>query len=198
MPKLSRRTNIIIVFVALIAVGAALAWFSNQKSGIPKEFTQARQQGAIIAQNIVGLSDQSTSDLTQVNTFDKAGDYTNALSLVTGIITKNQALHDQAFDLSNQIAAMTNALPNISSAEARQDALDAISSRLALISELMNYSHDFENLLVTLQGHFTGSAIQAGDVQTIVNQINTDVNAIDNFNEQAQQSMTKFDALTSQ
>ena len=51
-------------------------------------------------------------------------------------------------------------------------------------------------LLVTLQGHFTGASIKPGDVQTIVDQINTDVNAINNFNSQAQQSMAQFDALT--
>ena len=91
---------------------------------------------------------------------------------------------------------MTRSLPNISSPEARQDALNAISSRLALISELMNYSNDLENLLTTLQNHFTGATIKSGDVQAIVNQINTDVNAVNNFNAQAQQSMTAFDALT--
>jgi hypothetical protein len=92
---------------------------------------------------------------------------------------------------------MAKSLPEISSPEAQQAALDAISSRLALVSELINYSGDLENLLVTLQGHFTGASIKPGDVQTIVDQINTDVNAINNFNSQAQQSMVQFDTLTS-
>jgi hypothetical protein len=105
-------------------------------------------------------------------------------------------LHDQAVSLSDQIEAMAKSLPDISSTDARQAALNAISSRLALVSELINYSSDLENLLVTLQGHFTGATIQAGDVQTIVDQINTDVNAINNFNSQAQQAMVQFDTLT--
>jgi hypothetical protein len=197
MLESSRQTKIIIVFLALICVGVATAWFSSRKSGVPTDFTSARQQGALIAQNIVDLSNQSTNDLTQVNTLDKSGDYTDALVLTTNIITKNQTLHDQAVSLSDQIEAMAKALPEISSDSARQDALDAISSRLALVSELINYSGDLENLLVTLQGHFTGASIKPGDVQTIVDQINTDVNAINNFNSQAQQSMVQFDTLTS-
>ena len=195
MSNFSRRTKIFTVFLALIIVGTIVAWFSSKDNGIPKEFTQARQQGALIAQNIVGLSDDSTNDLTRVNDFDKAGDYTDALTLTTSIITKNQSLRSQAVSLSSQIEVMTKSLPNISSPEARQDALSAISSRLALISELMNYSNDLENLLVTIQNHFTGTTIKSGDVQAIVNQINTDVNAINNFDAQAQQSMTAFDAL---
>jgi hypothetical protein len=193
----SRQTKIIIVFLALIGIGAGTAWFSSRKNGVPADFTAARQQGALIAQNIVDLSNQSTNDLTKVNTMDKSGDYTNALVLTTNIITKNQSLHDQAVSLSDQIEAMAKSLPDISSSDARQAALDAISSRLALVSELINYSGDLEHLLVTLQGHFIGAKITPGDVQTIVDQINTDVNAINNFNGQAQQSMVQFDTLTS-
>jgi hypothetical protein len=65
---------------------------------------------------------------------DKSGDYTNALVITTNIITKNQTLHDQALSLSGQIEAMAKSLPDISSSDARQAALDAISSRLALVS----------------------------------------------------------------
>ena len=57
MSNFSRRTKIFTVFLALIIVGTIVAWFSAEKIGIPKEFTQARQQGALIAQNIVGLSE---------------------------------------------------------------------------------------------------------------------------------------------
>jgi len=65
-----------------------------------------------------------------------------------------------------------------------------------LVSELVNYSGDLGKLLATLQGHFTGTSIKPGDVETLVNQINTDVNAINNFNDQATQAMVKFDSLT--
>ena len=59
MLESSRQTKIIIVFLALIIVGAITAWFSSRKSGVPADFTAARQQGALIAQNIVDLSNQS-------------------------------------------------------------------------------------------------------------------------------------------
>ena len=192
----SRQTKIIAVFLALIAVGAITAWY-YRKNSVPQDFTQAREQGALIAQNIVNLSDQSTNELTQVNNLDKSGDYTNALVLTTQIITQNQTLHDQAISLSVQVGAMTKSLPEISSANAQQAALDSISSRLALVSELVDYSDDLQKLLVVLQNHFTGATTEPGDVQAMVDQINTDVNAINNFNVQAQQSMSDFDTLES-
>ena len=197
MPTLSRRTKIASVFLAFVLVGAGTAWFSSRSAGVPQEFTQAREQGAIIAQSIVDLSDQSTHDLTTVNGLDRSGNYAAALALTTDIITKNETLHDQAVSLSTQIETMAKSLPDISSPDARQAALDAISSRLALVSELITYSNDLNRLLVTLQGRFTGTTIKSGEVASIVNQINTDVNAINNFNDQAQQAMTRFDNLES-
>lgn len=197
MSHLSRKAKIVVVFVALILVGAITAWFSNRAAGIPQNFTQARQQGALIAQSIVDLSNQSTNDLAQVNSLDTSGHYAQALALTTGIITKDRTIHDQALSLSTQIQTMAEALPNITTPAARQAALDAISSRLALVSELINYSNDLNTLLTTLQGHFTGAVISPGEVSAIVDQINTDVNAINNFNSQAQKAMAQFDALES-
>jgi hypothetical protein len=78
---------------------------------------------------------------------------------------------------------------------AQQAALESISSRLALINELITYSSDLNHLLTVLQLRFRGTPQPNGEVQGIVNQINTDVNAINNFNAQAGQSMDKFDSI---
>jgi hypothetical protein len=197
MPYLSRKMKVLSVFIAIILVGAITAWFSNRAAGVPQNFAQARQQGALIAQSIVNLSDQSANDLAEVNTMDTSGHYAQALALTTNIIAKNQSIHDQAVSLSSQIKIMAESLPGITSPTAQQAALNAISSRLALVSELINYSNDLERLLTTLQRHFSGAPVTPGEVKAIVDQINTDVNAINNFNNQAQKAMVQFDALTS-
>jgi hypothetical protein len=196
MPHFSRRAKIVAVFTVIVALGVIGAWLFNRDNQTPKSFTDARTEGNAISQKIVDISNQSTADLQKVNQYDNAGDYTNALALTTNIITRSQDLQNQAVALSDQIAIMTRALTNLSSVNAQQAALESISSRLALVSELVNYSSDLGKLLTTLQGHFTGTLIKRGDVQTLVNQINTDVNAINNFNNQATQAMVKFDSIT--
>ena len=196
MPHFSHRAKIVAVFIVIVAFGIAGAWFFNKGNQIPQNFTDARAQANTISQNIVTISDRSTAELQQVNAYDDKGDYTNALTLTTSIVTQSQDLRGQAIALSDQIATMTRSLTSLSSLDAQQAALESISSRLALVSELVNYSDDLGKLLTTLQGHFTGKAIHQGDVQTLVDQINTDVNAINNFNSQATQAMVKFDSLT--
>ena len=195
MPRLSRRVKIIIIFLVILILGSGLFALFQAQSQVPASFTAARTQGAIIAQNIVSLSDQSTTDLEKVNQYDKAGDYTDALALTTPVANQSQQLRDQAVQLSNQVSSMTEGLSSISSFPAQQAALESISSRLALINQLVNYSSDIGKLLDVLRSHFTGQTQSNDEVQALVNQINTDVNAINNFNAQANTSMDTFDKL---
>lgn len=195
MSRPSRRTKTILVFLILIAVGYISVKFWQGRNQIPKDFTNARIQGAAIAENIVTLSTQSTSDLEKVNQYDKEGDYTNALALTTNLVVQSQQIRDQAIALSTQIENMTKSLSSINLNDARQAALETITSRLALVSQLINYSGDLGTLLDTLRNRFAGKPTPAGQVQTLVNQINTDVAAVNNFNAQATQAMIQFDAI---
>ncbi len=198
MSKLSRRTKVVIAFIAVVVAGYAIALFWQSQNQIPVAFTNAESQGAIIAENIVTISNQSNATLEQVNTDDARGDYKDALSLVSGMVTQSEDLRNQAVDLSNQVQQMTQALSGVNSLPAQQAALSAISSHLALINQLINYSGDLGNLLDALQARFQGQPLPAGSqsIPALVNQINTDVNAINNFNAQATQEMQQFDKIT--
>ncbi len=194
MPKASRRVKLIIIFIVVIAAGYGFSLFMASKSGVPQDFTAARMQGAIIAENIVTLSNQSTADLQKVNDFDHKGDYADALALTKNLIDQSKDLRDKAVELSAQVEAMTKSLSSVP-VSAQQAALQSISSRLALITQLVNYSNDLTHLLDILQTKFEGGATTKGEVQALVNQINTDVNAINNFNLQAGQAMQEFDKI---
>lgn len=195
MSKFYRRLTIAIVVVFVLGGGYALNRFVFKSGGIPKEFTDARLQGAIISENIVNLSNQSVLDLVKINELDKNGDYTNALNLTTEVIKQSAAIRDQAVELSSRIETMTKALSDIDSLSARQAALEAITNRLALVSRLINYSGYLGQLLDTLRNHFTGASYGAHDVASLVDQINSEVRAINSFNNQATQAMGRFDKI---
>ena len=195
MTKISRRTKVIVAFVVLVVAGYALAMYWGSRNQVPVAFTDARLQGALIAQNIVGMSNSSTVELAQISKDDQNGDYADALTLTTNLINQSQDLRDQAVELSNQIGIMTQSLSGISSFSAQQAALESISSRLALNNQLITYSSDLDRLLAVLQVRFSGKYEAPGTVQGIVNQINTDVNAINNFNTQGSVAMDQFDKI---
>lgn len=194
MAKFSRKVRIILIFAVVIAAGYAFAVYWQGRNRIPAAFATARNQGAIIAQNIVSTSDSSTATLEKIDQYDKEGDYTDALSLTRGLVSQSQTLRTQAIDLSDQIEAMTQSLSSVKDFGAQQDALEAISSHLALINQLVNYSGDLGKLLDTLQARFSGEAGTNSEVTNEVAQINTDINAINNFNHQAEQALAAFDA----
>jgi hypothetical protein len=195
MSKLSRRTKIIAAFIIIIAVGYGLSIFWQYENKVPADFTAARLQGAIIAQTIVNTSNQSTDELNAINKYDQEGDYTAALASTTDLINQSAGIRSEAVQLSMQVSQMTSELSNINSQPAQQAALESISSRLALINELISYSNDLDHLLAILQARFSGTPQPNGAVTGAVNQINTDVNAINNFNAQAGQAMDKFDSI---
>ncbi|HUC31213.1 MAG TPA: hypothetical protein VMR99_00790 [Candidatus Paceibacterota bacterium] len=195
MSKFSRRTKIIASFIIIIAVGYGVVLFSQSENKVPADFTAARLQGAIIAQTIVNNSNQSTDELSAINKDDQDGDYTAALASTTALINQSAGLRNEAVQLSTQVGQMTKDLSDINSAPAQQEALESISSHLAVINELITYSNDLDHLLAVLQSRFSGTTVPNSEVTGIVNQINTDVNAINNFNAQAGQAMDQFDTI---
>jgi hypothetical protein len=197
MPTFSRRTKAIAAFLIVIAVGYGVALYWESRNKVPSDFTAARLQSAIIAQNIVNNSNQSTATLEKINQDDQQGNYTDALTLTNSLVSQSQDLRNQAVDLSNQVENMTRSLSGVNDFDAQQAALEAISSRLAVINQLVNYSGDLGKLLNVLQARFSGTpgAGTNAQVEAQVNQINTDVNAINNFNAQAGQAMDKFDSI---
>ncbi len=195
MLTFSRKTTLVAVFIIVIVAGYGIATYWQGRNHIPASFTNARNQGALIAQAIVSTSNSSTAALAQIDQYDKEGNYSQALTLTQGLVSQSQTLRNQAIDLSNQIAAMTQSLSGVKDFAAQQDALEAISSHLALINGLVNYSGDLGKLLDTLQARFRGQPGTNQEVTTLVAQINIDINAINNFNNQATQAMAAFDKI---
>ena len=195
MSTFSRRTKIIAAFIIIVALGYGLALFWQAENGVPASFTAARLQGAIIAQTIVNNSNQSVDELNAINKYDQEGDYADALASTTDLINQSASLRDEAVQLSTQVTQMTNDLPKIKSTDAQQAALQSITVRLAVINELISYSNDLDKLLAILQARFSGTPEPNSAVESIVSQINADVNLINTFNAQAGQAMDKFDSI---
>ncbi|MDP3948655.1 MAG: hypothetical protein Q8Q17_01755 [bacterium] len=193
MLHLSRNTKIFLGAIGMVVIGT-LGFRLLASNAVPQDFIDARIQGAIIAQNIVGLSNQSVNDLERINQLDQQKNYAEATNVALEAIQKSKDIRNQAVELSNQVSKMTAALSGINSFEARQAALEAISNRLALIGKLINYSDYLNQLLQALQVKFAG---QRGDnnVEMIINQLNAEVTAINSFNGQSTQAMNRFDAI---
>ncbi|MCR4328741.1 MAG: hypothetical protein NUV53_04530 [Patescibacteria group bacterium] len=195
---MSQRTKLFIVFIAIVVGGYGASRLFSSSGNIPSEFQDARLRGALIAQNIVNLSNDSSKSLEKISELDKKGDFPEALAITLGATEKSQDIREQAVALADEISIMTKALSGIQSFEARQAALESIASRLALLNRLISYSNYLSNLLQALRDRFSGIPGAAKQVAVLVNQINAEAQAINSFNSQAGQAMDRFDTIIKQ
>ncbi len=179
----------------LVAGSLVISLVLSFDGGVPKEFSEARLQGAMISQTIVELSSKSTLDLESIGRLEKAGNYKGALEVVASAVKRSQEIRENALKLSKELEKMTLGLSDLDSFEARQAALEAISNHLALVSRLINYSAYMGDLLGIIQSKLSGDWSRSGQIQELLNQVNAEVAAINSFNNQANQSMERFDAI---
>ncbi len=191
--RLNRTTKISLAVGGVLLAGFLVSWFRLSSADVSGTFREGQMQGAIIADSIVGLSNDISSDLSRVNQLDLAGNPREALNLTTSIRLKVADLRSRANSLSEEVKKMISGLDSISSPEAKQAALEAITNRMAIISRLISYSEYLDQLSDVLTHHFRGTPDNR-QVPTIIAQVNAEVTAINNFNRQATEAMGRFDA----
>ncbi len=197
MSIFSRRQRIItLVLIGFLALGGA-GFFYNRYThvSVPVRFTEARLQGAIISESIVGLSNQLSNDVARINTLDDQGRYNEALELADTLLAESQDVRVKANQLSAQLQVMTENLDSINSSGARDSALAAISSQVALINSLLAYSDYLTQLLKTLRGRFVGEHIQQLPLAETITKINREVELVNSLNVKASESMKRFDEI---
>ena len=184
---------LVVIVVAGYAAGSRLGFSAN---GIPAEFKEARTQGAIVAQDIVNISNGMAGELEGVSQLERTGNLNEALNRSVDLLKRTQEGKAKALELSAQLEKMTGALASIKTPEARQAALESIANRLALIGRLLSYNDYLAQLLGSLNKRFSGQYIEPNHVTSLIAQINAEVTAINNFNKQAGQAMDRFDEIT--
>ena len=188
----SKAVKIVAPLIAVLVMGFLVSYFRLFSAEVAPAFRDARNQGALISDSIVGLSNDISTDLAKVNEYDKNGQSREALDLTTVLHLRVQQVKQQANELSEQLKSMITGLDSIQSQDAKQAAMEAITDRMALISRLLSYGQYLDQLTDVLSNHFAGVPDKAS-VQIIISQINAEVTAVNSFNKQAVQAMQRFD-----
>lgn len=194
MGNFSRRAVVIGAFILIVFAGYFLGVRRLISSGPPIEFTEARSRGAAVSEEIVNLSNEISRDLEAVSKLDAEGKSWEALDAIVLLLQKTADIKQRATGLSRELEAMTAALLQVRSREAQQAAMESITQRMALISRLMSYADYLTQLSEVLRKHFTETPTKE-NVGVIVAQVNAEITAINNFNNQAAQAMDRFDAI---
>ena len=169
---------------------------------VPKEFLEARYQGADIAGVIVSQAAVSNQHLEAIARYDKSGEFRKALQIVGENSVINKELSQKAIELSKALEQMTLALARIRPNKARSLAQEAIVYEIGLIQHLINYNDLWAKLLEVLRIKFEKSLSNSfpqgnHEIEELIQEINKEVEAINDFNQKFSKTMTEFDHLTS-
>jgi hypothetical protein len=165
-------------------------------SYVPVEFSEARIQGAALAGEILALSSETLSSLPVIASLDEAGKKSEALALISKEIMRSNEVRAKAVALSSQLEQMARTIDGIKPAKAREVATEAVSSEVALVSRLITYNDLLVQLFQTLRDKFENpNADTDGKVQPLIDEINVEAKAINDFNGKFNQSLEEFDTL---
>lgn len=194
--KLRKNTKTILWVAVTAAVIAVAAYFIVNEKYLPPNFTEARNNSAVIAQEIVSLTEESLKRLDDISLYDRRGNFQKAIQLVRQELERAKESRLKAIDLTKQIETMTIAANEISPSKPRNLGIEAISQELALVTHLIVYNDTLNALLQTLEFKFSGDIrYDADDVQKLVKSMNEEAKEINSLNDSFNEKMGQLDAL---
>ena len=179
--------------LVLVVVGI---YFILNKKFVPSQFTQARQDSAQVAKDIVILTEASIQNLDVIALRDRQFRFKEALLLVEDEFSRAQDSRGKAIKLTQNLAVMARSAAGITPKRARDLAIEAISSELSLITHLIVYNDVLNSLLKTLEFKFSGDIrYDSEEVQNLVKNMNQEAREVNTLNELFNQKMREFDGV---
>lgn len=186
-----------LVAVGILYMGAQVV--IPEQVAVPAEFLEARIKGADITVQITAASQHSLTVLENIAKLDREGNAAEALRLTIDEIKKNEEFRRKAMTLASRLEQMARLLPSIKPTQAQVLATEAVSAEVALVSRLVNYSEYLRRLFETLRLKFiTGDAGAERTVGELIQRINEEGKAINEFNNRSNRAMAEFDKIVVQ
>ena len=187
---------VIAVAVFLVAGGVYVFgeswWWGNPY--VPYEFSEARESGALVAEQIVFLAHQSLAGLEQIAGLDEQKKYSQALELADKELARNGEARQQAILLSSQLSIMAAYLEQINPGQAQALATEAVGYEVSLVNRLINYHGLLRQLYDLLQQKFKGEAVNSDQlVKQYMDAINQEIRNINELNQRFTATMEQFD-----
>lgn len=188
------------IWFGLISLLFGVAIFATSAPSIPKEFKEARERGAVIASFINDFSEKSFSSLKEIKDLDESGRYSEALSLVDAELERLQLAREKSLKLLDELQYMALKIDEVGSYDAQKLGIQAVSANIAMVSRLISYSDNLNNLLLTLRLKYisVNPSVYNQNTAEAVEKVNEDVLSINELSRRYQSTMREFDAKTAQ
>lgn len=193
--KVPRKVRLFVVLLVMMFLAYFVGRFLlAQTKTVPGDFMEARQSASLVAQDIVGMSKESTKRINDISALNQDGKYGEALELVKQEIERNRQIRDKAITLSGYLQTMTVNVSAIEPKVSAQTALEAVSTEVTLIGHLLTYNDYLNQLLIAIKGRIMGDGdVSAETIADLVKKINDESIVVNVMNEKFNDQMSKFD-----
>lgn len=195
--RFKRKNQITAIWVlGMLVFIYATGYFLIGRIFVPENFSDARNQSALVAKEIVGFSEQSLKNLEQISFYDRQYNFSKALSLVREELENTRKARMRAVDLAEGIGKMASAALGITPASARNLATAAAQDEVTLITHLIVYNDLLNALLQSLEFKFSGDIrYDSDEVQNLIKNMNQEAREINIWNSRFTEKMKEFDDL---
>ncbi len=189
--------------VAIVAAALLLSFLirlldTSGRPYVPPEFLKARAAGGDSAQKIISISQNSVVNLQSIQKDESGGEYTAGLNLVLEEINQNNIARANAVELSKQLGIMATDLSSVKPEAAARIGLQAILSESQIVEGLISYNNYTYQLLDLLRTRLERGAwsISPKQINSVISDMNSQANSINDLNSKYQGLMAQFDSLT--
>ena len=195
-----KRREILLLISAGIAVLALIAFFGfiyrGGGSRVPEEYVQAREEATKISREIVGLGNEVNQSLVEIAAKNNIRDYSAALSVARSGAGQINQIGVKAQELLGALEGMVESVERVRPESAVKAGKDAISVGIKMVERLIIYSNLSSDLIKTIETKLGGGNVKEGDIQKIIDDINSEVRFINSLSGDYGVLIKQFDDLT--
>ena len=181
--------------IAIVAACALIIGYALHTGAPPKDFLEARIHAIGAANNLAQLVNNSIVNLQKVDTYVRNNNDVEAQNLISFEFSQKQDKQNAAVLLATYLDQMSKAVPDISSNAASQDAVQAITSGIAMVSRIISYNSDLEQLFTAIQYKLVHHIWPTGvNVTGLTSNLNADGEAVNGLSKDFNAALARFDA----
>ena len=188
-------------WIALSGIGICLIVFlsfiisSASDNQVPSSFHEARKDASQASQSIVGTIEETKGAIDTIQQLEKEGKGVEALELVVKQLEKNRQTREDATKLALGLEEMAKQIPHILPREAAETALVAVSRGTGLISMLISYHNDLNELLMLIRDKIERGIGDYHEINMFIEELNNQKEEIHTFNKEFNDQMELFDSF---
>ena len=188
--KIIKKFRFFLIF--LIVIGLSLGvWslFFSRDNYIPQSFIDARRTSAIVGDQIIGLSSESSDGISKIQKFQEDKKYNEALDAIVAERKRVSNMRDKGSELLQSLSAMTQSVSEIGPEASRTAALQDINYDTGIVNHLISYNEDLDQLLQIIASRVLyGEDITAG-FKDLITKINGEIGTINDLNKKFTEAM---------